>query len=126
MYEAKLKFYADAKKTVAVIFNEEQENREKIYFQGYGRYRTITFAEYKDKKNLINNIIDYIIKYYDKEGQNGYSENCIKWIKYTMKKVMLEEIYSTSLVLYDNELFDIGFRQYIEELRKDNKKNENS
>ena len=125
MYEAKLRFYTDTKKTISVVFNEKQNIQEKNFFKGCERYKTITFAEYKDKKNLINNIINYIMQYYSKE-QNAYSKNCIKWIKYKMKEVILEEINTNSLVIYTNELFDIAFQQYIRELTKKEKKGEKS
>lgn len=123
MYKAKLKFYNDTEKTISVIFNEEQRYKDKWYFEGYDLYRTVTFKDYKNEKKLVKNIADYITKYY-KEEQNYYTDECINWIKKRTEEVLLDEINSTSLTIYNNNIFSVGFQYYIAN-KMERKRNEN-
>lgn len=125
MFTAKIRTYNNENKTISITFNDKQEDVEKWYFSGYEKTRTIVFEDFKNKKQLANQISEYIHDYY-KEQSRIYPKNFIEWTMYSTKKTLIRKMETSILLIYDKNLFDDNFNHYIKELKKKENKNENS
>lgn len=125
MLTAKIRIYNNENKTISITFNDKQEDVENWYFSGYEKTRTIVFEDFKNKKQLANQISEYIHDYY-KEQSRIYPKNFIEWTMYSTKKTLIRKMETSILLIYDKNLFDDNFKHYIKELKKKENKNEKS
>lgn len=117
MYDAKIKIYNDEKKTISITFNEKQEEIEQKFFQGYNNPRKISLKDFENRWSLVKTIQKIIEKIYEDESR-GYSENFISWERTRIRTTLSECMEEKVLILYDKEIYDIDFRNYINELHE--------